>query len=339
MQNFRIAVMASTNGTDLGAIIEEMKTGLMPGIELVKVVSNVEDCGALEKARAYDLFLGYERTCEAIFVDSYFEEAGGGEEARGGSDKSTVEHEKRSDGVRVKKKRADYDAELVKAVGEVDLVCLIGYMRILTPVFVNAYAGRIINVHPSLLPKYGGKGMYGSRVHEAVLEAGEKETGMTIHMVDEEVDHGKVLMQKTVTVEDGDDASDLKRKVMDLEKKAYPEVIRMLAEKARSEDIDGEEEDEGGDLSEADSKRNAYLIKHNRPDCIGCTACAAIAPKFWTMSDEDGKSDIIGAKMTEEGWEELEISEKDFKLNMDAAEACPVNVIHLIRIGDGKDLI
>ena len=70
-------------------------------------------------------------------------------------------------------------------------------------------------------------------------------------------------------------------------------------------------------------------IQHDRPNCIGCAACAAVAPDFWEMND-DGKSDIIGSKNREDGWEELDIEEKDFQLNKEAAEACPVNVIHLI---------
>jgi ferredoxin len=76
---------------------------------------------------------------------------------------------------------------------------------------------------------------------------------------------------------------------------------------------------------------DAYTIVHDRPECIGCTACAAVAPKFWTMN-EDGKADLKGG-------ERMNISEEDFDLNMDAAESCPVNVIHLIRIGDQKNLI
>ena len=83
----------------------------------------------------------------------------------------------------------------------------------------------------------------------------------------------------------------------------------------------------------------SYRIRHDRPNCIGCNACAAIAPNFWEMSPMDGKSDIVGSTVGADGWEEVEISEADFKLNMDAAEACPVNVIHLIQIGGGKQLI
>lgn len=82
-----------------------------------------------------------------------------------------------------------------------------------------------------------------------------------------------------------------------------------------------------------------YRIRHDRPNCIGCNACAAIAPGFWEMSVMDGKSDVIGSKLGEDGWEELEISEADLDMNMHAAESCPVNVIHLIQIGDGKQLI
>lgn len=82
-----------------------------------------------------------------------------------------------------------------------------------------------------------------------------------------------------------------------------------------------------------------YKIRHDRDHCIGCTACAAICPQFWEMSDEDGKSDIVGGALGSDGWEELEISEEDFAKNMDAAGVCPVNVIHLIKIGSGEQLI
>jgi len=82
-----------------------------------------------------------------------------------------------------------------------------------------------------------------------------------------------------------------------------------------------------------------YKIRHDRPNCIGCTACAAIAPDFWEMSDMDGKSDVVGSVLGADGWEELEIGEADFVKNMDAAGMCPVNVIHLIKIGSGEQLI
>lgn len=87
---------------------------------------------------------------------------------------------------------------------------------------------------------------------------------------------------------------------------------------------------------EQESKR--YKLEHDRPNCIGCAACAAIAPNFWEMH-EDGKSDIINCKKREDGWEELDIEEQDHDLNKEAAEACPVNVIHLTDKKTGQRLI
>ena len=85
-------------------------------------------------------------------------------------------------------------------------------------------------------------------------------------------------------------------------------------------------------------EKKGFKLEHNRPDCISCGACAALAPDFWEMSAVDGKSDIKNCKKREDGWEELTIEEKDFQDNFDAAEACPVNVIHLTD-KNGKKLI
>jgi phosphoribosylglycinamide formyltransferase-1 len=196
LNNFRIGVLASTKGTDLQAIIDEMKAGKMPGIELAMVVSNKKDAYALERARNQ----GY----QALFVDP-----------KGKS------HE-------------EYDRELAKILKEhtVDLVVLIGYMKILGPEFVRQFPRRIINIHPALIPKFSGPGFFGSNVHEKVLEAGEKETGCTIHFVDENVDSGDIILQKKVPVTSDDTPETLKQKVQELEKKWYPEVIRRLAKES-----------------------------------------------------------------------------------------------------------
>lgn len=87
------------------------------------------------------------------------------------------------------------------------------------------------------------------------------------------------------------------------------------------------------------SQVNTTLIRHDRPNCIGCTACAAVTPKFWKMNEQDGLSDIIDGQQMPDGSEELEISDADLEENMNAAEVCPVNVIHLIKIGNGQTLI
>jgi len=82
----------------------------------------------------------------------------------------------------------------------------------------------------------------------------------------------------------------------------------------------------------------AYTLQHNRPDCIGCAACEAVAPEFWEMN-EDSKSDIKGGKNRDDGWQELDFKEKDLQLNKDAADSCPVNVIHIVKKETGEKLI
>lgn len=190
---FRIAVLASTRGTDLQAIIDEIKAGRLT-VELACVVSNVKNCYALERAHAQGF--------KTHFVDPK------------------------------EKSRIEFDRELVRILKneKVDLIVLVGYMRILTLYFIGEFRGRIINVHPALLPKFGGKDFYGQNVHEAVLAAGEKETGMTIHFVDEGVDTGKIILQKKCPVLPGDTAETLKNRVQALEKEWYPKVIQMILE-------------------------------------------------------------------------------------------------------------
>lgn len=116
---------------------------------------------------------------------------------------------------------------LVSAI-KPDLVVLAGFMSLL--VLPERYVGRTINVHPALLPKFGGKGMYGIHVHEAVIKAGEKQTGCTVHYVDNQYDHGPIILQKTVAVEAGDTPERLMERVQIAERSAYPEAINMIAD-------------------------------------------------------------------------------------------------------------
>jgi len=189
----RFSVLASTRGTDLQAIIDEIKAGRLKA-ELACVVSNVKNCYAIERAHSHGF--------KTYFVDPK------------------------------ERSRVEFDRELVKILKSenTDLVVLVGYMRILTPYFVGEFKNRVINVHPALLPKYGGKNFYGANVHEAVLKAGEKETGMTIHFVDEDIDTGRIILQKTCPVLPGDTPETLKDRVQALEKEWYPKVIQQFAE-------------------------------------------------------------------------------------------------------------
>jgi formyltetrahydrofolate-dependent phosphoribosylglycinamide formyltransferase len=109
----------------------------------------------------------------------------------------------------------------------IELVCLCGYLRHFR--VGTRWAGRTINIHPALLPKFGGQGMYGDHVHAAVIAAGERESGCTIHVVDEEYDRGPILLQRRCPVLPGDDAHALASRVFDEETKAYPEVLRGFA--------------------------------------------------------------------------------------------------------------
>lgn len=111
----------------------------------------------------------------------------------------------------------------------VDTVVLAGYMKKLGPETLGAYRGRILNIHPALLPKYGGQGMYGRRVHEAVLAAGETVTGVTVHVVDELYDHGQILAQCTVAVAPDDTPDTLAARVLTHEHRVYSETLQRIA--------------------------------------------------------------------------------------------------------------
>lgn len=208
MKTSRIAVLASTRGTDLQAIIDEMKAKRMSGIKLAIVISDKKDCYALQRAR--------EQGYKTAFINP----------------KNLT--------------REAFDRRLQKILEAEnidpakDIIVLVGYMRILTPEFVQHYKNRIINIHPALLPKFGGKNLYGQNVHEAVLKAGEKETGMTIHYVDEGIDSGKILFQKRIPITQDDTPDTLKTKVQELEKRWYPEVIKKLCQRKNSNSFKAE---------------------------------------------------------------------------------------------------
>jgi phosphoribosylglycinamide formyltransferase-1 len=184
MKPFRVVILASTRGTDFSAMLEEKNAGKLKDVEFVGLVSN-KPCIAAEKAEAAGI---------PTFV---------------------------LDG-----KSEDFQDKLLETVKELqpDLICLVGYMRILREDFCEAFKNKILNIHPSLLPKYAG-GM-DLNVYEEVLKNGEKETGMSIHLVTPVVDGGAIICQKSVAIADGETTESLKEKVQQLEKQWYPEVIR-----------------------------------------------------------------------------------------------------------------
>jgi folate-dependent phosphoribosylglycinamide formyltransferase PurN len=124
---------------------------------------------------------------------------------------------------------AGTDLADVLARHDVELIVLAGYLRRIPDVVVHRYAGRIVNVHPALLPAFGGAGMYGMRVHEAVLAAGVTVTGVTVHFVDEEYDRGTIIAQWPVPVLHGDDGRTLAARVLRVEHLLYPRVVDAVA--------------------------------------------------------------------------------------------------------------
>ncbi len=125
-----------------------------------------------------------------------------------------------------------YEAALLTQLRKynVGLICLAGYMRMLPESVVKAYHGRIMNVHPALLPFFGGKGMYGERVHRAVIDSGMKISGCTVHFVDEEYDTGPIIVQSAVPVEEGDTPENLADRILPEEHRAYVKAITLFAE-------------------------------------------------------------------------------------------------------------
>jgi len=176
----RVAVLVSGGGTNLQALIDARESGLLKSGELSLVVSSRADAFALERAKKAGIpALAVERAAFAT--------------------------------------REAYEEKLLSVLAKADIefIVLAGYMQILSAAFVARYPDRIVNVHPSLIPAYCGKGFYGLKVHEAVLAAGEPVTGAPVHMVNEVPDGGRLLMQKSVRVLPGDTPETLQRRVME----------------------------------------------------------------------------------------------------------------------------
>ncbi|MCR5481414.1 MAG: phosphoribosylglycinamide formyltransferase [Clostridia bacterium] len=181
-KKINITVLVSGGGTNLQALIDAAEAGRLPGASINRIISSSHTAYALERGKKHGI-----ATCVV-------------------SGKDFPDEEKRNEKLLEELRRAD-----------TDLIVLAGYMKVLSPVIIKAYEGRIVNIHPSLIPKYCGRGFYGIRVHEAVIAAGEKESGATVHFVDEGVDTGEIIMQKKVPVLPGDTPESLAARVLETE--------------------------------------------------------------------------------------------------------------------------
>ena len=192
----KLGVLISGGGSNLQAIIDACETGILKGkAEVSVVISSKQDAFGVERAKKHNI--------SAIYINK---------NNFAGSAEFCEE---------IKKQLITHNA---------DLVCLAGFLSKLEPCLVNNF--KIINIHPALLPKHGGKGMYGHFVHEAVITAGEKESGATVHWVDEQYDNGKIIVQQKVQVLKDDTPETVAKRVLKVEHKIYPEaILKVISQK------------------------------------------------------------------------------------------------------------
>ena len=185
----RLGFLASHRGSNMQCVIDACKDGRLAASPAV-VISNNRDSGALRRAV---------------------------EEGIPHHHLSTTHHPETD----------TLDAAIRDALqnNNVDIVVLAGYMKKLGRLTLTAFAGKVLNIHPALLPKYGGRGMYGMHVHEAVLAAGETQSGVTVHVVDDEYDRGPILAQQSVPVKPGDTPTSLAQRVLALEHTLYVDTL------------------------------------------------------------------------------------------------------------------
>lgn len=185
----RVAVLASGGGSNLQTLLDRFNGGPDPSARVVLAVGSSPGIGALDRARAAGV--------ETAVLDEPDDEG----------------------------------RELLARLEAADagIVVLAGWLRLVPAPVVRAYRGRMVNIHPALLPSFGGEGMYGRRVHEAVLESGARVTGPTVHFVDEAYDEGPIIAQWPVPVKEGDDPGRLAGRVLEREHRILPEVVAALA--------------------------------------------------------------------------------------------------------------
>ncbi len=190
-----LAIFASGRGSNFEAILRAIDTGKLHNVSVAVVISNNSDAPVLTIAREHN-------------IPSYY-----------------LSH-----------KQFSSDQEFVSRIfnvfdeHRVNFIILAGYMKKLPTSLIEKFRNRILNIHPALLPKFGGKGMYGMHVHEAVINSGEKVSGATVHIVDEEYDRGPIVKQLIVRVESGETPETLATKVHALEHELYSEVLQLFAD-------------------------------------------------------------------------------------------------------------
>lgn len=187
-----IAIFASGSGSDMQSIVDATVNGEIDG-EVVALVTNKEGIFAIERAKKHSI------AYKTFALKNY-------------------------------KDAEDRDRAIVEYLRplNIDLIALAGYLAIVTPTLVDAYQGRMINIHPSLIPRHSGKGMYGLKVHKAVIDSGDKVSGCTVHYVDYGADTGRIIAQEQVAVKEGDTPESLQARILEVEHRLLPSVVAKL---------------------------------------------------------------------------------------------------------------
>jgi phosphoribosylglycinamide formyltransferase 1 len=185
----KIGILISGRGSNMVALVDAVKSGEIPNSEVAIVISDKAAAAGLEKAR--------QRGVETVVIE------------------------------RKGRKRAEHDAEIAAKLREksVQLICLAGYMRLLSPQFIQEFSNRIINIHPSLLPAFPGLD-----AQRQAFDHGVKVTGCTVHFVNEDLDAGPIVLQRAVEIKDGDTVEMLAARILEAEHKAYVEAVILIAE-------------------------------------------------------------------------------------------------------------
>ena len=189
-----ICVFASGRGSNFRAILDSIKNGKIVNARIVLVISNNSNAGALQIANENNIPAFHISRIQFASDDEYNEAI-------------------------IKKLESH----------RVNFIVLAGYMKKIDPKIIRKFKNRIINIHPALLPRYGGQGMYGMNVHEAVIAARDKESGATVHIVDEEYDHGPIILQKKINIDQNDTPESLAKKVLEIEHQIYPQAVCLFA--------------------------------------------------------------------------------------------------------------
>lgn len=200
----KIIVLGSGGGSNFLAVINNIKKGYIKDATVSLVISSKKDAGIIKKAKKEKI--------KTLYINNSREKI---------NDKEGIK-----------------ESELIKVLEneKPDLIVLAGYMRIVEKSIIKKFKGKIINIHPSLIPKYSGKGMYGLKPHEKVIENKDKESGATVHFVDEGVDTGEIILQRKIKVLKEDTAETLQKKVLEkIEHKILSEAINIVLKKGKNE--------------------------------------------------------------------------------------------------------